>query len=642
MTKPSELAQQAADLYLSLDNRSRAGRALNTVAWAYLRMGRNEEVSQIARTTLLIGEQTGDNLVKGESLNLLSIVEKDLNVSIKLQKQAQQPFEAAGYVAKIASIASNIGHTYSNLGLYARAIRFYRRSLDLLPAFEYPLSNMAHIEVEVHDLERARQHVTEARSITKGKAILAFIEELEGRIALLEGNSKAGIKYFTNAIRISQDAEPVREIGQLALLGQAYLAQGNVAAALKATSRAVKKHRALGFPLIDDHPSQNIWWRHALVLRANGEKAEARVALKMAYDFLLQGIASLQDVGLRRNYLNKVATNREIIQAWIKEYARRKLPDERRFAHLAAESNIREPFQRLAEISLELNTLHTVQEIQTFLVEEATELSGGERVMLIIEKDGEFSVAGFLLPRGEDATRVLASIRKYLGKARLARTVQLIPSKRAQAALPGGGLNRVVAPLIAQNQILGYLYVDMDSLYGTFDETDRDLLGMLANQGAVALDNAQWAHGLEQKVQERTEELQTSNANLEQRNAELQVINSIQQGLAAELDFQAIVDLVGDKLREVFKAANLVINWYDHQANLRHFLYVYEKGQRLTAPPVKSNASSRENFFTTGKPFVVNSIAESKERRNPRGGWVQTLENRCFMLLFLAVTKHSA
>ena len=47
----------------------------------------------------------------------------------------------------------------------------------------------------------------------------------------------------------------------------------------------------------------------------------------------------------------------------------------------------------------------------------------------------------------------------------------------------------------------------MDSLYGTFDETDRDMLGMLANQAAVALDNAQWAQGLEQKVEERTEEL---------------------------------------------------------------------------------------------------------------------------------------
>ena len=50
----------------------------------------------------------------------------------------------------------------------------------------------------------------------------------------------------------------------------------------------------------------------------------------------------------------------------------------------------------------------------------------------------------------------------------------------------------------------------------------------------------------------------------EQRNAELAVINSIQQGLAAELrEFQAIVELVGDKLREILKPDILESVWYD-------------------------------------------------------------------------------
>ena len=51
----------------------------------------------------------------------------------------------------------------------------------------------------------------------------------------------------------------------------------------------------------------------------------------------------------------------------------------------------------------------------------------------------------------------------------------------------------------------------------------------------------------------------------EQRNAELAVINSIQQGIAAELDFQAIVDLVGDKLREVFGTGDIGIRWRDER-----------------------------------------------------------------------------
>ena len=105
--------------------------------------------------------------------------------------------------------------------------------------------------------------------------------------------------------------------------------------------------------------------------------------------------------------------------------------------------------------------------------------------------------------------------------------------------------SRIVAPLIAQNQVIGYLYVDMDSLYGTFDETDRDMLGMLANQAAVALDNAQWAQGLEQKVEERTEEL---NARVD----ELAILNSVGEAMAKTLDVKTVTKIVGDKVQSIF------------------------------------------------------------------------------------------
>src|SRR5688572_10063715 len=68
---------------------------------------------------------------------------------------------------------------------------------------------------------------------------------------------------------------------------------------------------------------------------------------------------------------------------------------------------------------------------------------------------------------------------------------------------------------------------------------------------------------------------------LAQREAELAIINSIQQGLAAKLDFQTIVELVGDRLRELLNTGDLSINWYNEKANLVHYLYAYEHGKRL-------------------------------------------------------------
>ena len=100
------------------------------------------------------------------------------------------------------------------------------------------------------------------------------------------------------------------------------------------------------------------------------------------------------------------------------------------------------------------------------------------------------------------------------------------------------------------------------------------LLSTVAASMGVALENARLFDETQRLLKET-----------EQRAAELAVINSIQEGMAAELDFQAIVDLVGDKLREVFTTGDIGIRWYDPKTNLIHYLYEYEHGERLTSPP---------------------------------------------------------
>ncbi len=74
-------------------------------------------------------------------------------------------------------------------------------------------------------------------------------------------------------------------------------------------------------------------------------------------------------------------------------------------------------------------------------------------------------------------------------------------------------------------------------------EADVRLLSTLAASMGVALENA--------RLFDETTRLL---AETEQRNAELAVINSVQQALAAELDIQAIYDLVGDQIRDTFDA----------------------------------------------------------------------------------------
>src|SRR5688500_19448877 len=54
----------------------------------------------------------------------------------------------------------------------------------------------------------------------------------------------------------------------------------------------------------------------------------------------------------------------------------------------------------------------------------------------------------------------------------------------------------------------------------------------------------------------------------------LAVINSVQEGLAKELDIQAIYDLVGDRIRELFDAQVVGIATFDHDKDEEHIQYV--------------------------------------------------------------------
>ena len=186
--------------------------------------------------------------------------------------------------------------------------------------------------------------------------------------------------------------------------------------------------------------------------------------------------------------------------------------------------------------------------------------------------------------------------------------------------------------------MLGYLYADIDGAFGRFRDTDRDLLGMLAAQAAVALDNVRFAAKLEQKVAKRT-------AQLEQRANELTLINSIQQGVAAELNFQTIIDLVGDKLREIYDQKDLGIRIYDPESNLVHFPYTYENRERIhiESQPLPENGFG-PHVLRTRETLVINEniahgIREVRQLHHPRYAAHQVGSSSC---RWWRATRHAA
>ena len=101
-------------------------------------------------------------------------------------------------------------------------------------------------------------------------------------------------------------------------------------------------------------------------------------------------------------------------------------------------------------------------------------------------------------------------------------------------------------------------------------------------------------------------------AELAQRTGELTLINSIQQGMAARLEFQAIISMVGDKLREVFDSGDINILWWDDKTELMQALYRYEHNRPLPLPPARplKPDGPAERILRTRQPAVANTHEE--------------------------------
>ncbi len=166
--------------------------------------------------------------------------------------------------------------------------------------------------------------------------------------------------------------------------------------------------------------------------------------------------------------------------------------------------------------------------------------------------------------------------------------------------LPGTNMTKsgVFVPLIIGDKVNSYISLQNNETENAFSESDIRLLETLANSMSVALENARL-------FDETTRLLKET----EQRTAELAVINSVQEGLARELDMNAIYDLVGNKIRDVFDAQAVVIATFDHENGTEKFNYLLEKGERYYAEPRRYD-KLRYQLIMTKQKILINSDME--------------------------------
>src|SRR6185369_9985101 len=211
--------------------------------------------------------------------------------------------------------------------------------------------------------------------------------------------------------------------------------------------------------------------------------------------------------------------------------------------------------------------------------------------------------------------RPFDNLRKHLISSRqkilINKSTDDIRAQFGLKVIPGTEMPKsmLFVPLSVGDKITSYVSLQNVDRENAFSGSDVRLLETLANSMSVALENARLFDETNRLLKET-----------EQRTAELAVINSVQEGLAKELDMQGIYNLVGDRLCDLFPdIQTLVIRTFDHETGLEHWQYAKEKGVRQNVEPRPFNWNSKQLILTKKSLDIKENYVETSKKHGGSG-----------------------
>ncbi|MBI5081100.1 MAG: GAF domain-containing protein, partial [Chloroflexi bacterium] len=154
--------------------------------------------------------------------------------------------------------------------------------------------------------------------------------------------------------------------------------------------------------------------------------------------------------------------------------------------------------------------------------------------------------------------------------------------------------SEMALPLIVGDDVLGALDAQ-STKYNAFSESDIIVLQTMADQIAIALENA----NLINETQIRFNEIAT--------------LNQISQAVTAQTDLRTLLDTVCQEIIRITNVTNVYFALYDEPSKMFEIPYMYEEGQVYTIPPNPLGRGLTGIIIQTRKPLLINNEQDASK-----------------------------
>jgi diguanylate cyclase (GGDEF)-like protein/PAS domain S-box-containing protein len=163
-------------------------------------------------------------------------------------------------------------------------------------------------------------------------------------------------------------------------------------------------------------------------------------------------------------------------------------------------------------------------------------------------------------------------------------------------------------PMIVGDEVIGILSVQDYYNEDVFTDDKVRLLTTIAANFGIAFQNAQ----LYEAMQQRAAELQVLHQEAKEHLEELANINAISQAAAAHLEINSLLELVGEKIYQIFQAQAIYIALYDEAEGLIHIPYWRSPEGRNEHRTMRLGEGLTSIIISSGQPLLIDHDYEQR------------------------------